>query len=156
MVTIRHTASAQDQLKQAHKVMGISYQLGQQLETIFQKWSRQHITDSETKRLITLAMAPSDLIFQAVRDRRTDVEFSTQFENVISDVYAYAMGAETQQMRTTAGTVFGAYNAITGYYQNVKDYKTADDKFASIISGTGNERSRKAFELCQNFTDYLN
>ncbi len=155
MVTIRHTASAHDQLKQAHKVMGISYQLAQQLEPIFQNMAKTHITDAETRRLITLAMAPSDLVFQAVRDRRTDVEFSSQFQNVVADAYEYAMTSPTQQLASTRGTLFGAYNAITGYYQNVKDWKTEDAKLASLLDGTAASRSQKAFELCNNASQYL-
>jgi phage/plasmid-like protein (TIGR03299 family) len=155
MVTIRHTASAPQQLAQAHRVMGISYQLAAQLEPIFQGMAKSYITDAETKRLISLAMAPSDVIFQAVRDKRTNVEFSKQYENIIEDVYEYAQTAETQQMNSTRGTLFGAYNAITGYYQNVKDWKSADAKMGSLLDGTASERSRRAFDLCQNFTEYL-
>ena len=111
---------------------------------------------AETKRLISLAMAPSDVIFQAVRDKRTDIEFSKQYENIISDVYEYAQTAETQQMNSTRGTLFGAYNAITGYYQNVKDWKSADAKMGSLLDGTASERSRKAFDLCMNAGLYIN
>jgi hypothetical protein len=117
--------------------------------------AKSYITDAETKRLISLAMAPSDVIFQAVRDKRTNVEFSKQYENIIEDVYEYAQTAETQQMNSTRGTLFGAYNAITGYYQNVKDWKSADAKMGSLLDGTASERSRRAFDLCQNFTEYL-
>lgn len=156
MVTIRHTASAPQQLAQAHKVMGISYDLAKELEPIFQKMAKTYITDKETRRLITLAMAPNDVIFQAVRDKRTNVDFSKQYENIIEDVYSYAQTADTQQMDSTRGTLFGAYNAITGYYQNVKEWKSADAKLSSLLDGTANERSRRAFDLCQNFTDYLN
>lgn len=156
MVTIRHTASAPQQLAQAHKVMGISYQLSAQLEPIFQGMAKTYITDKETRRLISLAMAPNDVIFQAVRDKRTDVEFSKQYENIISEVYEYAQTAETQQMNSTRGTLFGAYNAVTGYYQNVKDWKSPDAKLSSLLDGTANDRSRRAFDLCQNFTDYIN
>ncbi len=156
MVTIRHTASAPQQLAIAHKVLGISYNMAKELEPIFQQMAKTYVTDAETRRLITLAMAPNDVIFQAVRDKRTNVEFSTQFENVIEEVYSYAQTAETQQMNSTRGTLFGAYNAITGYYQNVKEWKSADAKLSSLLDGTANERSRRAFDLCQNFTDYLN
>jgi hypothetical protein len=38
-------------------------------------------------------------------------------------VYEYAMTSPSQQTETTKGTVFGAYNAITGYFQNVRSYK---------------------------------
>lgn len=156
MVTIRHTASAPQQLAQAHKVMGISYNLQKQLEPIFQGMAKTYITDKETRRLITLAMAPNDLIFQAVRDKRTDFDFSKQFENIIEDVYTYCQTADTQQMPTTRGTLFGAYNAITGYYQNVKEWRNKDAKLSSLLDGTANDRSRRAFDLCQNFTTYLN
>lgn len=156
MVTIRHTSSAHEQLKTAHKVMGISYQLAAQLEPIFQNMAKTYVTDAETKRLISLAMAPNDIVFQAIRDKRTDIEFSTQFENILTDVYEYAQTAETQQMNTTRGTMFGVYNAITGYYQNAKEYKTLDSKVDSILFGTGCDRSKKAFDLCVNAFDYLN
>jgi phage/plasmid-like protein (TIGR03299 family) len=155
MVTIRHTVSAHDELKTAHRVMGISYQLSQQLEPIFKTMAKTYITDDETRRLISLAMAPSDVVFQAIRDRRTDVEFSTQFQNIVGEVYEYAMAAPTQQMNTTKGTMFGVYNAITGYYQNAKEFKSLDHKTESILFGTGADRSKKAFDLCLNASDYL-
>jgi hypothetical protein len=59
-------------------------------------------------------------------------------------------------MPTTAGTLYGAYNAITGYYQNVKEYKTTDAKANSILYGTGLERTKKAFEICMKAGDFLN
>lgn len=155
MVTIRHTASAHDQLKQAHKVMGISYQLAQQLEPIFQQMAKTYITDAETRRLISLAMAPSDLVFQAVRDKRTNIEFSKQFENMVEDAFEYAMTSPTQQLNSTRGTLFGAYNAITGYYQNVKEWKSEDAKLSSLLDGTAAERSQKAFDLCLNANQFL-
>lgn len=155
MVTVRHTASAKQQLEQAHKIMGITYQLSEQLETTFKRWSRTPVTDAEVKRLIALAMAPNDVVFQAVRDKRTDTEFSKHYTNMIEDVYTYAMSNPTQQMASTAGTLFGAYNAITGYYQNVKSFRSESDKVESIMFGSGGDRSKKAFELCTNANDFL-
>lgn len=155
-ITIRHTASAVEQLKEAHKVMGISHQLAAELEPILQKMARNHITDKDTRRLISLAMAPTDIVFQAVRDNRTNVEFSSQYENIIGGVMQYAMTSESQQMASTAGTVFGAYNAITGYYQNAKDWRTDDEKLKSILFGGGADRTKKAFEICQNAEMYIN
>ncbi len=37
--------------------------------------------------------------------------------------YEYAMSNPAQQQETTRGTLFGAYNAVTGYFQNVRTYK---------------------------------
>jgi single-stranded DNA-binding protein len=57
----------------------------------------------------------------------------------------------TQQMETTAGTVFGAYNAVTGYFQNVRNYKDGEAKFKSIMDGTAKQRAQTAFDLCRDF-----
>ena len=62
------------------------------------------------------------------------------------------MTSDSQQMETTKGTLFGAYNAVTGYYQNVRSYKDNEAKLQSIIlGGTAQIKSQKAFELCTSF-----
>lgn len=62
------------------------------------------------------------------------------------------MVAESQQMDTTKGTVFGAYNAVTGYYQNVRSYKDDETKLQSIVmGGTAQTKAQRAFELCTAF-----
>ena len=62
------------------------------------------------------------------------------------------MTSDTQQMDTTKGTLFGAYNAVTGYFQNVRSYKDSEAKLQSIVlGGTAQLKSQKAFELCTAF-----
>jgi phage/plasmid-like protein (TIGR03299 family) len=149
-VKIRHTASANDRLKQAHQLMGITNQLAQEMEKIFNRWSRVRISDSSVKRLIQLAMAPNKKVLQNLHEGKQD-ELSTTFNNMVSGVMEYALSSPTQQEETTKGTVFGAYNAITGYFQNVRGYKDDEAKFKSIMYGTGLQRSQKAFDLCTDF-----
>jgi phage/plasmid-like protein (TIGR03299 family) len=154
-VTIKHTANATERLREAHKVMGICNTLGQQMETIFNKWSRERITDPELKKMIALAMAPNAEVFTAVAENKTGYDFSSNFENVCGQVFEYAMTADSQQLDTTHGTIFGAYNAITGYYQNVKGYSSHAQKLDSIMFGTGLDRTKKAFDLCMNARQFL-
>ena len=79
-------------------------------------------------------------------------EISTVFKNTVEDAFAYAMISDTQQMDTTKGTLFGAYNAVTGYYQNVRNYKNDEAKLQSIVlGGTAQLKSQKAFDLCTEF-----
>jgi hypothetical protein len=60
--------------------------------------------------------------------------------------FEYAMSHPTQLMDTTKGTVFGVYNAITGYFQNIRSYKDDEAKlFSVLISGTGQLRAQSAF-----------
>jgi phage/plasmid-like protein (TIGR03299 family) len=149
-IKIRHTASANDRLKQAHTLMGISHVVAQELEELFNHWAKVRITDAQVKKLIQVALAPNKEVIQNLELGLVD-KLSTTYTNIVDNAYAYAMGNPTQQMETTAGTVFGAYNAITGYYQNVRNFKDGDAKFKSIMDGTAKQRAQVAFDLCGNF-----
>lgn len=145
-VAIKHTANAVDKLKKAHEIMGISNRLSGELETIFNLMAKTPCNDDLMKDIIFDAFVTPDITAKLKKGE----EISTRFENIVSDVFAYAMSAETQQMPTTRGTIFGAYNAVTGYFQNVKKYDTEskEDKFVNIFEGTGKVVSEKAFDLC--------
>jgi phage/plasmid-like protein (TIGR03299 family) len=150
-VRIRHTSNAKQRLEQAHKVLGISDRLALQLESIFNNWTKVPISDNEVKKLIQSALAPSKEVLKTLQEGTTE-DLSTCFINMVDNAYEYAMSDPTQLMNTTKGTVFGAYNAITGYFQNVRSYKDDEAKLASILmGGTGQLRAQTAFDLCTNY-----
>jgi hypothetical protein len=73
----------------------------------------------------------------------------------VSNVVEYAFASPTQQQETTKGTLFGAYNAITGYFQNVRAYKNAEVKLKSLfLGGTAQQRTQTAFRLCEEFAQH--
>lgn len=142
-VSIRHTKDARLKLQQAHRIMGISNQLSNELEQVFNLMAKKSIVDSKLKEFITQIIAPK-------REQMNDAEkfeLSTRTLNKINEIYTYALTSPTQQTNASRGTVFGAYNAITGYYQNVKTYKNADDKIDSIINGQAERDGQAAFDL---------
>lgn len=150
-VRIRHTSNAKQRLEQAHKVMGISDRLSVQMEAIFNNWTKLRIADNEVKKLIQSALAPSKEVLKTLQDGREDA-LSSCFVNMADRAFEYAMSDPTQLMDTTKGTVFGAYNAITGYFQNVRSYKDDEAKLASLLmGGTGQLRAQSAFNLCSDF-----
>ena len=150
-IKIRHTANAKERLEEAHKVMGISNLLSVQLEGIFNQWAKVRITDKEVHKLIQLAMVPNKEVLQNIEKGELD-ELSTCFKNMCDDVHEYNMTSPSQQYETTKGTVFGAYNAITGYFQNVRNYKDDEAKMTSLLyGGTAQLRTQKAFQLCEDF-----
>lgn len=150
-IKIRHTQGAQDKLRQAHKVLGISNSLSEELSQIFNHWAKVRITDKAVLNLIQQAMAPSKEVLQNVLGGKED-EHSTYFKNLCEKVQEYAFTSPTQQTVTTKGTLFGAFNAITGYFQNVKEFKDEESKLKSIQFGTGLSRTQTAFKLCSQFS----
>ena len=151
VIRIRHTSGAKQRLENAHKVMGLANEFSNQLEDIFNNWAKVKVHDHEFKKMIQFALCPNKETLQHLKAGNED-EISTVFKNTVEDAFAYAMTSETQQMNTTKGTLFGAYNAVTGYYQNVRSYKDSEAKLQSIIlGGTAQLKSQKAFEICTNF-----
>ena len=151
VVRIKHTSGAKQRLEDAHKVMGLANTLSNQLENIFNEWATVKVKDSEVKRLIQLALCPNKETYDLLKKGAED-ELSTAFKNIVEDAFAYAMVNDTQQMETTKGTLFGAYNAVTGYYQNVRNFKDSEAKLQSIVmGGTAQAKAQKAFELCSGF-----
>lgn len=160
VVRIKHTAGAKQRLEDAHKVMGLANTLSDQLECIFNEWTKVRVTDREVRKLIQLALCPNKETLDLIK-KGADDDISTVFKNTIEDAFGYAMMSDTQQMETTKGTLYGAYNAVTGYYQNVCRYTSEEAKLKSIvIGGTAKDRTQKAFDLCteiaQSGTDLLN
>jgi len=150
-IKIRQTQNAKEHLEEAHKVIGISNQLSEYLETAFNQWVKVRITDTKVKALIRLAMVPNKEVLENIKMGRMD-ELSSAFKNMCDNVYAYSQSAPSQQTDTTKGTVFGAYNAITGYFQNVRIYKDDEARLKSLLfGGTGQLRTQKAFNLCEHF-----
>lgn len=142
-VSIRHTKDAKLKLQQAHKIMGISNQLSTELEQVFNLMAKKPIVDAQLKAFITQIIAPK----REQMNEKEKEELSTRTLNKINDIYVYAMTSPSQQTSASKGTVFGAYNAITGYYQNLKNWKTADDKIDSIIGGQAERDGQSAFNL---------
>lgn len=146
-VRIMHNANVRDRLKEASKLMGIVNQLKEELETVFNAMAKKPMVDQKLKDIIVATFATKkhyDLIAKG-----EECAALSRFETLISDVYAYAMTSDTQQMDTTRGTVFGAYNAVTGYLQNVKDVKNQESQLVSLMEGTAFDYSQKAFDLCR-------
>jgi phage/plasmid-like protein (TIGR03299 family) len=154
-IKIRHTASAAEKLKGAHKLLGLTNQLSTEMEAIFNRWSRVRISDPELKRLIQLAMVPNKETYELLKTGK-ESELSSQFNNTVSAVLDYSLTSPSQQEATTKGTLFGFYNSVTGYYQNVKGYRDNEAKFKSIMGGTGLQRNQTAFELCNDFAKHGN
>ncbi|WP_217607210.1 DUF932 domain-containing protein [Chitinophaga sp. GbtcB8] len=151
VVRIKHTAGAKQRLEDARKVMGLANMLSKQLEGIFNAWSKVSVTDHEVKKLIQLALCPNKETLDLLK-KGADDELSTVYKNTVDDAFLYAMMSDTQQMETTKGTLFGAYNAVTGYYQNLRSYKNGEAKLQSIVmGGTAQAKTQRAFELCADF-----
>jgi hypothetical protein len=76
----------------------------------------------------------------------TAKDVSSRFQNQVDSIFEFAKNHPTQRTAEANGTVWGAYNAISGYFSHVKDFKNASDRMGSILYGTGDLAIKKAFQ----------
>jgi hypothetical protein len=100
-------------------------------------------------------MAPNKEALQSLQNGKQD-ELSTTYNNMVSSVMEFVLTHPTQQEVTTKGTLYGAYNSVSGYFQNVRNYRDDEAKLKSIMYGTGLQRSQVAFDLCKEFAKHGN
>ncbi len=154
MIKIRHLPNAHEQLKEAQKIMGMVNTLTPMLDQCFNQWAKIRITDKQVLRLVQKAMAPDKETLLNIHDGNDGLN-SGRFKNLVYGIMGYGAVSDTQQLATTKGTVFGAFNAVTGYFQNVRDYKTTEDKLDSVIfGGMAQQKTQAAFDLCTQFVKY--
>jgi hypothetical protein len=67
-------------------------------------------------------MAANKEVLGNLKDGKVNA-LSTQFVNIVEDVYEYALSNPTQQLPTTMGTLFGACNAVTGYFRTFVNFR---------------------------------
>ncbi len=120
------------------------------MEDLYNYWARIPISDKNVKRLIEVAMAPGKEVLKSVLEEKRGT-LSSHYLKIVENVYEFALSAPSQMEKTTKGTLFGAYNAVTGYFQNVRNFPNEENKFKSIMHGTGLQRSQKAFDLCSEY-----
>lgn len=143
-ISIRHTENAKDRMRTAAEIFGLVASQTKQMSELYNHLANEKFSDKRLHQFVIDVMLPPSYS----GDRQIgSQEFSTRFGNIVDSVMEYALGNPTQQTETTRGTKFGAYNAITGYYQNVYNHKNSESKFDSIFGGTAEKASQKALQI---------
>ena len=118
-VQIRHTQSALDKLNAAKATLGL-----------ITKGDIKHMEYFE--RLLNVQVTEGEIIDIMARAYKIDTDnLSSKGKNILEtnlDYYYKGLG-----QKDFIGTGWGAYNAITGYLQNVKSYTDSDVKFKSTL-----------------------
>lgn len=150
-INIRHTKSAKAKIDEAHKLMGITSERTKFMSECFPHMVDIKMDDKQVKNYINhifLNANELELLAKAgFEDACRIEEISTRKSNIIDDVYkAYFIGPG-QQLASAQGTAWGAYNAVTCYFQNVKTFKNDSDGMKSNFYGTNYDTMQRAFNL---------
>jgi len=145
-VKIRHTASAEERMKEAMRTMGLVNQYNVELEKAFNKMAvaKMH-TDQLLKYVHTLLPVDemaSDTAKKNAQERR-------------EMVLVLADKGHGSDLDTARGTVWGAYNAYTEFVDHGSNFRSEDGRAASLLVGDGRARKQRAFDLAMQFATDL-
>lgn len=133
-ITIKHTKNARNRIELAKATLGLVNLNQASVETVWSKWAKEEIKDDKAEEVFIEALGLE------LNDKG---KLSTRAENILKSVETYYFTGVGQS--NISGTKWGVYNAITGYMQNVKDFKSDDKKFQSLfLSGETDIRQRTA------------
>jgi phage/plasmid-like protein (TIGR03299 family) len=148
---MRHTKSLHDNMKKATEALGIISQVSDEFQNLLIKMTNVIFNDNRFDDLLQM-IYPAE---EVVRDDNGDIltaKISTRSKNLWNSIRDYRETGIGQDSPLCRGTAYGAYNAITGYFQNSKQFKTQEDKFESVLYGDVSQKTQKVFNALQTFS----
>jgi phage/plasmid-like protein (TIGR03299 family) len=141
-VSISHIIGAKDKIKEAYKVMGIASKYNLQVEQMFNQMLDVKMSEGDLATYFTKVLKPDYISI----DGLTQQEMSARLQNAVDMTLDFAYNHPTQKTVEATGTLWGAYNAISGVYNYGKKYKNSEDKFNQQFFGTANKKMLKSFD----------
>ena len=135
-VYIKHTQNVKERFVEAAQIMGIHSEYLDKLESAFRLLYDKRVSDKDMKSIVTKAFLNKEEIKSMALTG--EVELSTRKTNMINDVMRYYHQAS--EIDSIRGTGYGVYNAMTGYFQNIKNYRSEEAKMKSIVLGGLSEK----------------
>jgi phage/plasmid-like protein (TIGR03299 family) len=137
---IKHTKNLRDKLAIGEKIIGISEKVSLATTDLLNKIVNIKLTEKETTNIVcTTFLTPLEMsnLMKSGNSYKTFEDISTNKKNVIDNVLNNITSGIGQDMNICKGTAYGVYNGITGYFQNVRNYKDEEHRFESINKKLG-------------------
>lgn len=154
-ISIRHTVTAQNKLNQGAEVLSIASKYVTEAKQLYESLLTVKMTDTQVMEYLTNLVLDNEekhkmqeldmgifnrLISGNVQELK-DLGVSSQKTNKITQMYDYYQNGVAQQ--SIAGTAWGAYNAVTGYYSNIVN-SNEEKRMKNLLYGSGQTNSQKA------------
>lgn len=161
-VTYRHTANVHNKISVAQEILGISKVMTKQVGEYYNFLSTIKCTDDDVVNFIcnnVLSQTEAEALHLTGHNNKEliyrsfsaiqDAKISTRKLNVINETWDYYQSGIGQ--REIRGTMWGAVNAISGYYSNV-DNAIGIKRMDSILYGDKSRKIETAFNMADSLS----
>ncbi len=137
-VRIKHTASAGDKLREAHKVLELTNQLYKELDYIFNRMALRKVTPTQLVEYCK-TLVPDN----------AEAESNTRTENMRNHIIS--LHDDTKEASMHKGNLFGVFNAVTEYVDHYSNQKDPSKQLKSMwFGGSGEQLKRRAYQLAES------
>jgi len=148
-ISIRHTATSKDRMQEASEILRASQLSGEVSVNSYKAMQAVKISKQDLVSYVANCLLDSKDLALAKRKDKKGV--STRKLNIIDSVMDFSLNGVGQ--KEIYGTAWGAYNAITGYFSNVKNHMNQQTRFNSLLFGDDNRKMQNAFNVASDFND---
>ena len=145
-VSIHHKMGAAERIKEASRIMDIQSKYAAEVTEILNNFANTRLSEPQMKGFITKVLKSE--VAPKLDEEGREI-YSTRLQNLSDKVYEFAYGHPTQQTDSTLGTLYGAVNAVSGYFTHLKQYSSNEARFKDIQLGNGNMKIMKAMTFAQ-------
>lgn len=143
---IRHTTNAKFKIEEAFKVMGLAKANLEESSEMYAKMQKTKLEKANFWNFLGNVFLDEKEIQLIRKGEAHQSVISSQKKKVLDGVLEYAYNGVGQEM-AGVGTSWWAYNAITGYVSNEKNYKSQESRFDNMLFGEDNKLMSRSLEL---------
>ena len=144
---IRHSKNATVRLKQAQNILQLNNKMAANADQIYNEMAKLKLTDEDIHGYLSKVLL-TDYEMQELKDGAHMLDcVSTRKRNMLGDMYRYYHIGAGQNTVETNGTMWGIFNAVTGYYQNQHRFRDDSHKLHSISRGDTLTKTIKAYNI---------
>lgn len=147
--TIHHFNNPLERLKEAHAVMGLASNYMTDVANLFEDMADVRLSDEQMMAYIEDIFVNKDYV-----EKKEKV--STRAKNSVAKIFNFAKTHPTQITPSTNNTLYGVYNAVSGYFGHLKPYKSLNQRMESISFGYGANKTNQAFTLATDVLKDIN
>jgi phage/plasmid-like protein (TIGR03299 family) len=145
VIRIKHTRSAQDRLTQAQTLVSQLIQALEQTGETFASLARKRMSESEVKAFV-------ESVFPLPKGEKEPSTQLAKRRDQVLELSRFGVGAEMAGARPDGSTtLWGAYNAVTEYFDHVRpgESRNPTEANTSALFGTGQQVKLEALQLAQ-------
>lgn len=162
-IRIKHTKGAKEKLQRGSEILKIACKYSKTIEEFYNSLTKINMSDKEVMEyLCNLQLTPKEqeLLLEYDKDRGYEkllmkdyrtmevTGISTRKANQLTSMFEYYCDGIGQ--KHIAGTAWGAYNAVTGFYCNVANLE-GEKRVDSLLYGGANSNMIKALNAANDF-----